>query len=272
MQHPLHIIIPMAGLGSRFSKDGYLLPKPLIPVSGKPMITEVIRDLPRAASHTFIMRKEHVDEYAIDTVIKGSLPSANVVAIDYTTEGQATTCMLGLDGVADDTEIFISACDNSFLFDQATFDTLRADPSIDCVVWTFTKDPLLTAKPEAWGWIKLEPDGQTIDTMSVKVPVSDDPFNDHAVVATFWFRRAADFKAAYAQMVAEDHRINGEFYVDTLPIFMKKLGKKSVIFPVDLYVGWGKPADLHLFDLHEHNYRIGKEPDPRWQAFFKSRE
>ncbi len=262
-------IIPMAGLGSRFSNDGYLLPKPLIPVSGKPMITQVIRDLPTSDKHTFIVRQEHVDAFAIDTLITSVLPNAVVLPINYTTDGQATTCMLGLEGVSDDEEVFISACDNSFLYDEATFDTLRTDPSIDCVVWTFTKDPLLTAKPEAWGWIKLEDDGTTIADMSVKVPVSNDPFNDHAVVATFWFRRASDFRAAYAAMVDANHRINNEFYADTLPIFMKRLGKKSVIFPVDLYVGWGKPADLHLYDKHEYDHTVGQEPDPRWNAFFQ---
>ncbi len=264
-------IIPMAGLGSRFSNDGYLLPKPLIPVSGKPMITQVIRDLPRSEAHTFIVRAEHVAEFKIDDVIKEALPNATIIPIDYTTDGQATTCVLGLADVPDNEEVFISACDNSFLYNEATFNELRNDPAIDCIVWTFTKDPLLTTKPEAWGWIKLETDGLTIDTMSVKVPVSDDPFNDHAVVATFWFRRAADFKAAYELMRSEEYRINNEFYVDSLPIFMKKLGKRSVIFPIELYVGWGKPADIHLYDLREHEYRIKKGQgytDERWHEFF----
>jgi molybdopterin-guanine dinucleotide biosynthesis protein A len=262
-------IIPMAGLGSRFSNDGYLLPKPLIPVSGKPMITQVIRDLPASDKHTFIVRQEHVDTFAIDTLIKATLPSATILPINYTTDGQATTCMLGLDRVSDEEEVFISACDNSFLYNEAAFNALRGNPSVDCIVWTFTKDPLLTAKPEAWGWIKLGADGKTIEDMSVKVPVSDDPFHDHAVVATFWFRRAGDFKAAYAAMVAADYRTNNEFYVDNFPIFMNQLGKKSVIFPVDLYVGWGKPADLHLYDKHEYDHTVDRETDPRWNAFFK---
>ena len=34
----LNIVIPMAGRGSRFQTQGYQLPKPLIPIHGKPMI------------------------------------------------------------------------------------------------------------------------------------------------------------------------------------------------------------------------------------------
>ena len=268
-------IIPMAGLGSRFQKEGYLLPKPLIPVSGKPMITQVINSLPKTDKSIFIVRTEHVSEFAIDQIIKEAVTNAIIIPIDYTTEGQATTCLLGLEDIADDEEIIINACDNSFLYNTARFDALRARPDVDSIVWTFTKDELLTAKPEAWGWVKLAEDKETITDVSVKVPVSEDPFNDHAVVATFWFRRAADFKLAYKKMIEEDYRINSEFYVDSMPIFMEKIGKKSVIFPVDLYVSWGKPADLHLYDLREHEYRIQKGTgfiDPRWKEFFASQK
>ncbi len=258
----------MAGLGSRFAEVGYLLPKALVPVSGQPMITQVIKRLPEATKTVFIVRSEHIQKFGIDEVIKEASPNARIIELSETTEGQATTCLLGLDGVADEEEVFISACDNTFLFDEAKFAALRAQPDVDCIVWTFTKDELLTAKPTAWGWVKLAPDNRTIADMSVKVPVSSDPFNDHAVVATFWFRKAGDFRAAYAKMVEENYRINNELYVDSMPIFMQKLGKKSVIFPVDLYISWGKPADLHLYDLREHEYKIGRPHNQAWANFF----
>lgn len=267
-------IIPMAGLGSRFQKEGYLLPKPLIPVSGKPMITQVINSLPKTEQSVFIVRTEHINDFAIDKIINEAVTNATIIPIDYTTDGQATTCLLGLEDIADDEEIIINACDNSFLYDEAKFDALRARPDVDSIVWTFTKDGLLTAKPEAWGWVKLAKDQETIIDMSVKIPVSDNPFNDHAVVATFWFRRASDFKLAYKKMVEENYRINDELYVDSMPIFMEKIGKKSVIFPVDLYVSWGKPADLHLYDLREYEHKIQKGIgfiDKRWKAFFEKK-
>ncbi len=262
----------MAGLGSRFQKEGYLLPKPLIPVSDKPMITQVINYLPKTERSIFIVRTEHINAFSIDRIINGAVTNATIIPIDYTTEGQATTCHLGIEDIEDDEEIIINSCDNSFLYNEAKFDALRTRPDVDSIVWTFTKDKLLTDKPEAWGWVKLSEDQETITDMSVKIPVSDNPFNDHAVVATFWFRRASDFKLAYKRMVEENYRINGEFYVDSLPIFMKKMGKKNIIFPVDLYVSWGKPADLHLYDLREFEYQIQKGTgftDAKWRTFFE---
>ena len=44
----LNVLIPMAGLGSRFAQKGYTFPKPLIDVNGKPMIQVVVEKIGRA--------------------------------------------------------------------------------------------------------------------------------------------------------------------------------------------------------------------------------
>lgn len=262
-------LIPMAGLGSRFSNDGYRLPKPLIEVSGQPMIIQVIRSLPPAKRHIFIVRQEHITDYQIDQVIKKELPEAEIVSLQETTDGQATTCLLGLANVADDEDVFIASCDNSFLYNQTNYHELRLKKDVDAIFWTFTDNDLLEAKPESWGWCRLDVDGQTITDMSVKIPVSDNPRHDHAIVASFYFKRAGDFRVAYEAMRMADHRINGEFYVDAMPIFLKQIGKRSVIFDIDLYVGWGKPTDLYLYQYYEHLYKYNPDKlDAKWRKFF----
>ena len=40
----MNIIIPMAGLGSRFKDEGFELPKPLIEVNNKTLIVDVLSD------------------------------------------------------------------------------------------------------------------------------------------------------------------------------------------------------------------------------------
>ena len=59
----INIVVPMAGRGSRFSKAGYTLPKPLLPVFGRPMIEVVIENLRPAQPHRFIFicQREHLD-------------------------------------------------------------------------------------------------------------------------------------------------------------------------------------------------------------------
>ena len=63
MQEPVvQFVIPMAGAGSRFQKAGYKLPKPLIPVLGKPMIQLVVENLtPKKyqAKFVFLVQQAH---------------------------------------------------------------------------------------------------------------------------------------------------------------------------------------------------------------------
>ena len=59
----MKILIPMAGEGSRFKKEGYTFPKPLIDVNGKPMIQCVIENLDFDAHYIFLVRKEHIEKY-----------------------------------------------------------------------------------------------------------------------------------------------------------------------------------------------------------------
>ena len=53
----MNILIPMAGLGSRFLTKGFNIPKPLIDVNGKPMIQVVVDNLNFNANHIFITQK-----------------------------------------------------------------------------------------------------------------------------------------------------------------------------------------------------------------------
>ncbi len=261
-------IIPMSGKGTRFADVGYRLPKPLIPVSGKPMICKVIEALPEADKWIFIVRKEHIEEYGIDELIRKEIPEA-ILVVDENPVGQASTCMLAMPHVNEVDSLLIAACDNAFLYDKKAYTALIEDTSVDAIIWSFTNDILLEANPKAWGWLKLEADGRTIEDVSVKVPVSENPKHDHAVVATFFFRKAKDFIDSYTLMKNEDFKINNEFYVDAMPKFLKKLGKKSVIFDVDLYISWGKPDDLYLYQHKEFLYNQGKLQDGLWKSYFE---
>ena len=269
----------MAGEGTRFSSEGYTLPKALIPISGVPMIIKAIRDMPKSDKWIFMVRKDHIDDYKIDEVIKSEIPDAIIISVSKTTQGQACTCMLGEKYLEPGEPVFIAACDNGYVYDKEKYNQLQNDDEIDSIVWTFTKREKLKRNPNAWGWCVLDSDEETIKDMSVKIPVSDDSYNDHAVVATFWFKRAKDFINSVNLMIKEDYRIKNEFYVDSVPIFLNKLKKKSVIFDVQHYFGWGTPKDLYDYQKLEFFCKCGIEPKgiseenlrlwPLWKKYFK---
>ena len=70
---PLHIIMPMAGEGSRFLKEGWDIPKPLIELRGIPLFIRAINSVKSDVvpmKYSFIVRQEHIDKYQIDEKIK----------------------------------------------------------------------------------------------------------------------------------------------------------------------------------------------------------
>ena len=91
---PLHIIMPMAGEGSRFLKEGWMVPKPLIQLHGAPLFIRAINSLDISdieMKYSFIVRQEHIDKYDIDKMIRDYLPVANVYSVLKTTRYPASS-------------------------------------------------------------------------------------------------------------------------------------------------------------------------------------
>lgn len=60
----LHIIMPMAGEGSRFKNAGWTTPKPLIMLHGKPLFLHAINNVEIEdvqIKNSFIVRQEYID-------------------------------------------------------------------------------------------------------------------------------------------------------------------------------------------------------------------
>ena len=76
-----HLILPMGGAGSRFYKNGYMQPKPLIEINGKPFFYWASMSIMKyidIADLTFVVLKQHVDEFKIDKVIEKFFPQARI--------------------------------------------------------------------------------------------------------------------------------------------------------------------------------------------------
>ena len=90
MRH-LHIVMPMAGEGSRFLKEGWTTPKPLIDLNGQPLFKHAIssvldKEIPM--KYSLIVRQEHINKYQIDNRIKSFLPEYGQVGILCITDKQ----------------------------------------------------------------------------------------------------------------------------------------------------------------------------------------
>lgn len=255
-------LIPMAGKGSRFAEVGYLTPKPLIPVSNKPMVVLACDNLPPASRYVFVAQKEHLDNSQLKGILTEQFPNVSVVAIDGITAGQASSCQLGIDGaeplIDPESSLLIGACDNGIVYEQSKWQALMADQTIDMAAFSFRNHPSSERNPQMFGWLKIDDkpaEFPLITGVSVKKAISENPRADHAIVGAFFFRKAKYFDQAMRVMLEQDIRVNGEFYVDSMVGVLAQLGLKCVAFEVVDYISFGIPNDLKTFDY--------------WQSFFK---
>tara|TARA_B110000196_G_scaffold263988_1_gene236377 strand:- start:215 stop:976 length:762 start_codon:yes stop_codon:yes gene_type:complete len=235
----VNILIPMAGLGSRFSERGYSLPKPLINVSD----TETIIDISLGCfynkdfNYIFIVRKEHCEEYNIDKKLKNIVPKCNIIEIDYLTDGQACSALLGEQYFDNDDPLFIANSDNYFNWDFTRFITSMKESTVDASVVTIEDD----TKNTAWSYAKIDEEGFITETAEKK------PISNHALVGCFYWKIGSDFVKYTNQMIDKDIRTNNEFYI--APVYNEAIkdNKKCVIYNIEGFKPLGTPEELDDF-------------------------
>lgn len=249
----MNIIIPMAGAGSRFTKAGYKTHKPAILTTDiktgekLPMVILAAKALPcidNAKKLLFIDRDIHKTDGVEEKIIQ-FFPKAKFITINYLTEGQASTCLLAKDDIDNKEELLIAGCDNGMVYDINKFNEIKK--TCNAIVFTYRNNESVLANPSAYGWCVVDADDNIIK-MSVKKQISNNPINDHAVVATFWYEHGHDFVRSAKKMITENDRVNGEFYIDQVIEHSIALGLKVKVFEIDRYICWGTPEDYENYE------------------------
>lgn len=249
----MNILIPMAGEGKRFSDEGYTVNKPAIPTYDRrtgerlPMVVCATRDLPGVkldGSNVIYVCRDFHRQNGTERSIREWFPQARFIAVDHLTQGQACTCLLAKSYIDSDEELLIAGCDNGMEFDKGLFFSLCE--IADVLVFTYRHNESVMKNPNAYGWMMVDNEGNVTGT-SIKKAISDTPMEDHAVVATFWFRKGSVFVQAAEKMIAENDRINSEFYVDQVAKHALDLGFRVKVFEINRYIGWGTPADYEVY-------------------------
>lgn len=264
----MRIIIPMAGEGKRFQDAGYKENKATLPMiyrkTGErcPMVVCSVKDLPGIEEDgrniAFIMRDFH-RQIGMDQCIRDWYREATFFSVKDLTQGQACTCLLAKKFIEKDQDLLIAACDNGIEYAWQDFE--KAKKEADVLVFTYRHDPRVCEHPDAFGWVMVD-DKDYITGVSVKKHISENPENDHAIVATFWFREGHIFLDAAEKMIQEEDRINGEFYVDQVIKHVLELGYRAKVFEVKRFLNYGSPEDYENYKKKiEHFYKFIRTKD-----------
>jgi bifunctional N-acetylglucosamine-1-phosphate-uridyltransferase/glucosamine-1-phosphate-acetyltransferase GlmU-like protein len=249
-------ILPMAGLGSRFSKKGYTTPKPLLDVNGHPMFFQSIDCLPLSNKFVFVTLQDYVNTYSNITTTINNISNSTLICLPDLTEGQACSTMAGVKDLDNDVPILITACDNASHYNVDTYEKMMNDESIDIIVWTFNNSPTSKNNPTMYSWVQQDEDNvKRIHVKSCPFSVITD---QQCVIGTFFFRRAGDYKRCYAKLIEHNNRTNGEFYIDNMINEAIDMGLNVKSFLIQHYVCWGVPDEYETYWYWRNHFHLSE--------------
>ncbi len=210
----MKIIVPMAGRGSRMRPHTLTVPKPLIPIAGKPIVQRLVESI--AA-----MFNEPIDEVAYIIGDFGKAVEDQLVGI---AESLGAKGSIYYQEVALGTAHAIMCAEPSLQGNVivAFADTLfRADFAIDT-----EQDGVIYVKqvadPSAFGVIKTGPDGAITDF--VEKPAHF--VSDMAIIGIYYFKDGAYLKEELKYLLDNDIKDKGEYQLTNALENMKNKGKK----------------------------------------------
>ena len=224
----MRIIVPMAGRGSRLRPHTLTIPKPLIPIAGKPIVQRLVEDIASVLDEqveevAFVIKddfgseiEEKLLEVASDLGAKGTIyyqdkPLGTGHAIMCAKDSLQGPCV-------------IAYADTLFKAD------FNLDKTADSVIWVKQVE-----NPQAYGVVELN-EGREI-TGLVEKP--SDFVSDLAVIGIYYFRDAEDLKHELQGVLDNNIIHGGEYQInDGIKAMMAK-GKRFVPGKVDEWMDCG---------------------------------
>ncbi len=210
----MKIIIPMAGRGKRLRPHTLTVPKPLIPIAGKPIVQRLVEDIVKACHRevdeiAFIIGdfREETEKALIEIAeklgIKGSIyyqdkPLGTAHAI------LCSTPML-------EGNIVVAFPDTLF---RANF---TPDSKFDGVIWTKK-----VKTPHAFGVVKKDRNGYIVDFIEKPAKF----VSDEIIIGIYYFKDGAYLKSELQYLIDNDMKNKGEFQLTDALQNMKNKGSK----------------------------------------------
>ncbi len=246
----LHLIMPMAGGGTRFSEKGFTVPKPLIKIQGKPFfywaVQSIITPPPIIAENvidiTFVVLHKHVDENQIDKEIYKFFPNAKIKIIPEVLPGAVCTCLKGVEDITDDNPVIFNDCDHMFSC-NALAKRLAQNNQLDF------EGALVTFESNIphFSYVKYDEAGNIIGTVEKQV------VSNHAICGAYFFANAEIFRTM-SEKYFETCQYK-EYFISGVYNELCKANKKIVDFTTDFYLSFGTPEEYesaknsNYFDL-----------------------
>ncbi|MBO4266954.1 MAG: glycosyltransferase family 2 protein [Lachnospiraceae bacterium] len=242
----MQIVITMAGLGTRFKKAGYTVPKYEIVTGGRTLFSWSMESLEGYYSddndYYFIVRAEDdASSFILEEWKKTghAAERAHVIEIDHMTDGQATTAMLAAPYWKKDEPLMIYNIDTYVEAGRMRSEDIQGDGFIPC----------FNAPGDHWSFVLVNDDGDATEVREKK------RISDNCTLGAYYFSSCALYEQMYGEYYkGSDNLEKGEKYVAPLYNHMIRKGMKVRICLVDpgsVHV-LGTPEELSEFEKTLH--------------------
>jgi dTDP-glucose pyrophosphorylase len=231
------MIMPMAGRGSRFAREGIVMPKPLVELAGKPFFwwaTESLRRAVPLREMIFVVLQEHVESFGIDGRIRQFYPSARVVVLPEVTAGAAETAAIGVRELSADGPIAINDSDHAFSCSALAPTVAALGSGADAALLCFR------SQSPAYSYAALDEGGAVVGT------VEKDPVSPFAIAGCYLFAAASRFTSLY-----ESYRLDcryDELFLSGIYDRLIQTGGHVEMILADRHLSFGTPEELACID------------------------
>lgn len=237
----LDIVITMGGLGSRFARAGYTVPKYMIEAKGKTLFEwsmislDGFRDM--AERYIFIAlvdKNNDVESFIKEKCEVLGIRAYHIILLDKLTDGQATTAALAQKYWKAENGLLIYNIDTYVESGEMRYEQLKGDGFIPC----------FKAEGDHWSFVRLDNSGKVVE-IKEKQRISD-----NCTLGAYYFKSCEFYKSLYDEYYTGDRELtNGEKYV--APLYDYLLSKNGEIFisdvPADRVHVLGTPEELEVF-------------------------
>lgn len=233
----LALVMPMAGRGSRFAREGIVQPKPLVDLAGKPFFwwaAESVRRAARVREMAFVVLHDHVRDFAIDDRILEYYPEARIVVIPDVTSGAAETAKIGLEALETSGPVAINDSDHAFLAPDLGPVSAAMPHALEAALLCFPSNS------DAYSYVRLDESGRVVGTVEKQV------VSPYAIAGCYLFSEPSLFLSLY-----EDYRLDcpyDELFVSGIYNRLAGSGGRIGKMIAERHVSFGTPEELAVID------------------------
>ncbi len=242
----MKIIVPMAGRGSRLRPHTLTVPKPLIPIAGKPIVHRLVEDIAGVLHQeieeiAFIVSRDFGTQVETDLVaIAEKLGAKGSIYYQEKPLGTAHAIMSAKESMSG--PIVVAYADTLFRAD------FTLDTTADSVIWVKQVED-----PSAFGVVKLNGNNEIVDF----VEKPKDFVSDLAIIGIYYFKSGETLREELQYLLDNNVTKGGEYQLTDALENMKEKGMKFVPGTVDEWMDCG-------------NKNVTVETNSRMLGFLKS--